>query len=67
MTEAKQPKSLHEMAAEADIDPWACPRCGCRDWRVPESYPLKSGDRRRWRECRHCRYRMRTLETPDPK
>ena len=68
MSEEKKPKSLQEMADEAKPDPWACPRCGCRDWRVESSYVVASGNRRRRRVCRHCgQSLLRTEERPRQK
>lgn len=65
------PKSLSQMAAEAaaqspaGVNPWACTRCGCNDWRVAGTYEL-NGKRRRQRVCRNCQTPMRTLEIPVP-
>ena len=67
MSEAKEPKSLEEMAAEAEaeVDSWACKRCGCRDWRVVSSYTVASGNRHRRRVCRYCgQTLLRTEEKP---
>lgn len=58
MSEAKQPKSLQEMADEAKPNPLACPRCGCCDWAswpVENTYIVKAGTRTRRRICRHCK------------
>jgi ribosomal protein S27AE len=64
----KKAKSLREMAAEADIDPWACRNCGCRDWAfwpVESTYVVKGGTRTRRRVCRHCgQSSMMTDEIP---
>lgn len=59
-------KTLAEYAAEANgTDPWACSRCGCKDWRVESTYDVKGGVRRR-RVCRHCKQGLlRTTEVPD--
>ncbi len=61
--------SLAQMAAQTvnneGGDAWACPRCGCRDWRVVNSH-LRGGERRRQRQCRHCGEPLRTLEVPAP-
>ncbi len=68
MTDAKGPKSLQEFADEATPNPWACPRCGCCDWRVESSYVVASGDRHRRRICRHCgQALLRTKEVPREK
>ena len=61
----KKTKSLREMAAEGDANPWVCRRCGCCDWRVESSYVVVSGNRRRRRICRHCgKSVLRTEEIP---
>lgn len=63
-------QSLSQLAAESiqseGADPWACPKCGCCDWRVVNTY-LRDGKRRRQRACRHCHTPMITLEVPVPK
>lgn len=58
-------KTLAEMEAEAaGVDPWACPRCGCNDWRVESTYQTAAGIRRR-RVCRNCgRGLLKTTESP---
>jgi transcriptional regulator NrdR family protein len=52
-----QPRyTLRELAAAANAagpDPWACRRCGCKDWRVVDSR-MATGERKRKRVCRHC-------------
>lgn len=57
--------TARELAAQSrGSDPWACPRCGCKDWRVVNSY--MSGDaRRRQRVCRHCHQVLITYEMPE--
>lgn len=67
---AKKPRpTLAELAASAaqagGEDPWACPNCGCRDWRVVNSHE-RNGLRKRQRVCRHCGQPIRTLEIPVP-
>jgi len=38
-------------------DPWVCPRCGCRDWRVANTYHTKTDSAiHRRRVCRHCHH-----------
>ena len=65
MPDAKEPKSLQEMADEAKPDPWVCPCCGCRDWRVESSYVVANGNRHRRRICRNCgQSLLRTKEIP---
>lgn len=65
----KPRKSLQQLTAEAEetdgADPWACPRCGCKDWRVVGTYE-RNGKRRRQRVCRNCKQTMRTYEVPVP-
>ena len=43
---------------------WDCPRCGCRDWRVINSYLCADGTRHRRQFCRHCYFSRITVETP---
>lgn len=66
----KPRKSLQQLANDAvqadGLDPWACPRCGCKDWRVVDSR-LVGGARKRQRACRHCHTNLPTLEVPVPK
>lgn len=65
---SEERKTLQQMVADAageDYDPWACPRCSCKDWRVVNTYMTAAGIRRR-RVCRHCGQElMRTTEVPD--
>lgn len=56
---------LREAAEVEGADPWACPRCGCRDWRVVNSHEY-GGPRKRQRQCRNCEYDLPTLEVPVP-
>lgn len=35
-------------------DPWICPKCGCRDWRVLDTRECSGGNVGRTRYCRHC-------------
>lgn len=43
---------------------WDCPRCGCSDWRVVNSYYVPgTGSRNRTRYCRHCKHVIHTMET----
>jgi hypothetical protein len=58
--------SASELAAQSNgADPWACPRCGCADWRVVNTY-LIDGKRRRQRACRNCHTPLITYEVPCP-
>lgn len=61
----EQPKTLAEMAAAARGSGWECPRCGCRAWRVVNSYMI-NGRRRRQRECLNCHSPIQTYEIPVP-
>ena len=61
----KPRKTLAQMKAEATDDPWKCPKCGCKDWRVLDSYET-GGKRRRVRCCRNCRKVIETFEAPCP-
>lgn len=69
MTEqpSDQRPSLSQLAAQAESDPWACPRCGCRMWRVVNTYGCKT-DRsiHRRRICRHCHHVRISVETMRP-
>lgn len=59
-------KSLEQWRNDASGgDPWACQKCGCRDWRVHRTRELISGNIRRIRVCRNCGGRMKTEEKPD--
>ena len=42
---------------------FGCPRCGCRDWRVSNTYwgKIDAAVRRR-RVCRHCNHPITTVE-----
>jgi hypothetical protein len=56
--------TLGELAAQSSGgEGWECPRCGCCDWRVDDSYYVASaGERRRRRFCRHCKQVIYTAE-----
>ena len=58
--------TLAELKAQSTGgDGWACPRCGCHDWRVEDSYWVPTaGERRRRRFCRHCKQVLHTREVP---
>ncbi len=63
MTEERKPIVLstlrdEKLEAEKGI---ACPKCGCRDWRVRNTQPITEGIRR-YRICRHCGHTRRTVE-----
>lgn len=60
-------KTPDEYIAEANgADGWECPRCGCKEWRVVNSYMQGDGRNRR-RVCRHCgQGLLRTTEVPVP-
>lgn len=58
--------TLADLAAKSrEANPWACPSCGCCDWRVVNSHAY-AGPRKRQRECRNCKAPLRTLELPVP-
>lgn len=58
--------TLGELAAQGGSgDGWECPRCGCCDWRVEDSYFVRGRqERRRRRFCRHCKQVLHTREVP---
>lgn len=58
--------TLGELAAQSQgSDGWACPRCGCCDWRVEDSYFVSGRqERRRRRFCRNCKQVLHTREVP---
>jgi hypothetical protein len=64
------PKTLAEMAAEAEAsggasNQWSCHRCGGKRWWVCNSYFVQSdGSRHRKRECRTCHSILYTREIP---
>ncbi len=41
-----------------------CPKCGCADMRVTNSYNWEAGGRKRRRACRHCGWSITTVEVP---
>ena len=46
------------------LRPWACPRCGCRDWRVANTYGCKTDQSiHRRRICRNCNHVRISVET----
>lgn len=47
---------------KADERGLECPRCGCGHFEVVETRPAPGGRIRRRRECRHCGWRITTLE-----
>lgn len=61
----KPRKMLSQMKAEGEADPWACPKCGCRDYRVLNTYYVDGHPRRR-RCCRNCRKVVHTDEVMCP-
>jgi hypothetical protein len=57
---------LAALSRAAAGDVWACPRCGCRDWRVRKTAQRAAGVRRS-RVCRHCgQAGILTTEVPCP-
>lgn len=59
----KKRRTLGQMAVDAQRDDWACPRCGCRHWRVISTYYCRDGTKRRLTACRHCHYSRTTYES----
>jgi transcription elongation factor Elf1 len=57
--ELQQRPTLQQLQAIAGE--WACPRCGCEDWRVVDSRMVDNG-RKRIRACRNCSQRLQTIE-----
>lgn len=63
----RKSRSLGEMAADAGESLWACPRCGCMDWRTVNSYFAPTDQTRHRRQrCRGCGYMRMTWETTIP-
>ena len=57
-------KSLAEYAAEAGDDRGIqCPKCDCRHFRTVRTTP-RDGRIRREKTCRHCGYKVVTVEKP---
>lgn len=47
------------------VDPWTCPRCGCRDWRTINTYFAKLDQSKHRRiACRNCHHVRMTHERP---
>lgn len=63
IAELAEPKSLAEMAAEANGDDRGiqCPNCGCRDLRTRRTNP-RDGRIQRVKFCRHCGRKVITVE-----
>lgn len=62
---ASRPTLAQLAAGTAGADGWACPRCGCEDWRVEDSYWVTGAqERRRRRFCRNCKQVLHTREVP---
>ena len=65
----KPRKSLRQLSDEAALvdgaDPWACPKCRCRDWRTVDTR-FRDGYVRRKRACRNCNTPLPTRELPCP-
>ena len=56
--------TLAQLAAHSNANPWACPRCGCRDWRVANTYDCKTDSSiHRRRICRNCNEVRISIET----
>lgn len=64
MKDHEKRPTLNELAAETNAsDPWSCPKCGCKDWRVYKTYDCKDGTKRRTRCCRNCKFVRTTYES----
>lgn len=60
-----QEQAYRESQEGSGVDPWACPSCGCKDWRIANSHEY-GGPRKRQRICRNCGHELPTLEVPVP-
>ncbi|HPY76665.1 MAG TPA: ogr/Delta-like zinc finger family protein [Anaerohalosphaeraceae bacterium] len=40
----------------------ACPKCGCKDWKVTDTRVFSHNKIRRYRQCRNCGRKIRTVE-----
>jgi len=59
----ERPSAQQLMAQSNGIDPRVCPQCGCRHWKVQNTYDLKSGHVRRIKICAGCgQQKTKTLE-----
>ena len=47
---------------EAEPKGLECVRCGCADFRVTDTEPLRDNKIRRRRRCRHCGHKIVTIE-----
>lgn len=65
MTQERKPIVLSVLREEKLTEELgiACPKCGCRDWRVRNTQPTTDSIRR-YRVCRHCGHTRRTVEKP---
>jgi predicted RNA-binding Zn-ribbon protein involved in translation (DUF1610 family) len=65
----KPRRTLAEMKADSmareGSSAWACPKCGCKDFRVARTWHL-GNNKKRLRECRHCGETLTTCEVPVP-
>lgn len=68
-TQPKARKSLQQMRIDAMANEgqnaWACPTCGCRDFRVTNVW-YSGGNKKRLRKCRNCDEPITTCELPVP-
>lgn len=58
----KRRRTLREIASESRRDPHACPRCGCRFWRVATVWRRADGTKVRSVYCNNCKFAKRTEE-----
>jgi DNA-directed RNA polymerase subunit RPC12/RpoP len=63
MSDERNPIVLSALREEKLVDERgiACPKCGCRDWRVRNTVP-QADSIHRYRLCRNCGHTRRTVE-----
>lgn len=65
--EGRKRVTLEQLAQSANANPWACPRCGCMEWRTIKTYFAVTDNMRHRRQmCRHCGYKRMTWESAIP-
>ena len=58
----KERPTLADDVAAAQGGGYVCPNCGCRDFRVTNTWVNADGTKRRLRKCRHCGYPIHSSE-----